>query len=124
MSSLLSPFLDLLKSPLSTGLINAVALSSLHAFFVYGLITPQSVDIRPASVELSDALSRLRFEGGDAATDELVSIRMLLVIEAIMTSAVGAELGDVEVCELLEAVLTICCQMRRGGARVFTPVVL
>jgi hypothetical protein len=75
------------------------------------------VDIRPALTSLSNALSHLQFEGSDPASDEIVLFRMLAVIDACITSEVGAQLGDVEVCELLEAVLTICCQMRRSGTR-------
>lgn len=42
-------------------------------------------------------------------------MRLLAVVEAVMVGPCGSHLGDIEVCELLEAVLTICCQMRRGG---------
>lgn len=60
-------------------------------------------------------MSHLRFEGSDPTADEAVSFRLLSVIEIIISSPTGNYLGDVDVCEMLEAVLTICCQMRRGG---------
>ena len=75
------------------------------------------MDIGPALTALSNALSRLQFEGSDPAGDETVLFRMLAVIDACITSPVGVQLGDVEICELLEAVLTICCQMRRSGTQ-------
>ncbi|KAF8329795.1 uncharacterized protein EI90DRAFT_3062037 [Cantharellus anzutake] len=114
LTSLLSPFLSLIRSPLSTGPITSTVLSSLHTFFVYGLITPTSGGIQPALSSLCTAVSRLRFEGTDPTADEIVLLRMLVVLEACLTGDVGDLLGDVEVCELLETVLTICCQMRRS----------
>lgn len=114
-TTLLAPFLALIKSPFSTGPIAYTILSSLHTFFIYGLIKPESPEFRSTLVELCDALSHLRFEGSDPTADEAVSLRLLSVIEVVMSSPTGDYLGDVEVCEMLEAVLTICCQMRRGG---------
>ncbi|KAF8306441.1 Sec7-domain-containing protein [Clavulina sp. PMI_390] len=112
--TLLNPFIDLLRSSFCTGPIAVAVLSAIRTFFTYELITPSGVDIKPALVELSDALARLRFEASDPASDEVVSLQLLKVIELMMCSPVGASLGDVEVCELLESVLTICCQMRRA----------
>lgn len=37
------------------------------------------------------------------------------VIQDCMCSDVGDNLGDIEVCEMLETVLTTCCQMRLSG---------
>ena len=113
--ALLSPFLSLIRSPLSTGPITSTVLSSLHTFFVYGLITPSSCNVRAALSSLCTTLSHLRFEGTDPTGDEIVLFRMLVVSEACLTGEVGNLLGDVEVCELLETVLTLCCQMRRSG---------
>lgn len=120
LTSLLAPFIALIRSPFSTGPITSTILISVHAFFTYGLISPSSPSVRPALVDLSDALAHLRFEGSDPAADEVVSYRLLAVIDIMMSSEVGDTLGDVEVCELLELVLTICCQMRRGGADDFS----
>jgi brefeldin A-resistance guanine nucleotide exchange factor 1 len=39
----------------------------------------------------------------------------MTVIQDCMCGSVGALLGDVEVCEMLETVLTTCCQMRLSG---------
>lgn len=115
LTSLLAPFIALIRSPFATGPISSTILLSIHAFFTYGLICPSSPLVRPALIDLSDALSHLRFEGSDPSADEVVSFRLLNVIDIMMISEVGKLLGDVEVCELLELVLTICCQMRRGG---------
>ena len=39
----------------------------------------------------------------------------MTVIQDCMCGSVGEQLGDVEVCEMLETVLTTCCQMRLSG---------
>ncbi|KAF9518905.1 hypothetical protein BS47DRAFT_1379647 [Hydnum rufescens UP504] len=113
-STLLGPFLDIIRSPLSTGPISSTALASLHTFLVYGLVSPTAADIHPALTALSNTISHIQFEGSDPASDEILLFRMLAVIDACMTGPLGPHLGDVQVCELLEAVLTICCQMRRS----------
>lgn len=41
--------------------------------------------------------------------------RIMAVIEQCMCGEVGGRLGDIEVCEMLETVLTTCCQMRLSG---------
>jgi hypothetical protein len=40
---------------------------------------------------------------------------MTVIHDCIATSSVGAFLGDVEICEMLETVLTTACQMRLSG---------
>ena len=39
----------------------------------------------------------------------------MTVIQDCMCGDVGDNLGDIEVCEMLETVLTTCCQMRLSG---------
>lgn len=39
----------------------------------------------------------------------------MTVIQDCMCSPMGDNLGDIEVCEMLETVLTTCCQMRLSG---------
>ncbi|KAH7926301.1 Sec7-domain-containing protein [Leucogyrophana mollusca] len=120
--SLLSPFFALIRSPLSTGPITSAALSSLHSFFVCGLISTNSISLDSALVELSNTVSHCKFEASDSSGDEVVLHKIMTVIHDCMCgSSVGGQLGDVEVCEMLETVLTTCCQMRlseilRGSA--------
>ncbi|KAG9318241.1 hypothetical protein JVU11DRAFT_322 [Chiua virens] len=110
---LLGPFFALIRSPISTGPITSVALSALHNFFVCGLVSARSVELEPALVELSNTVSHCKFEASDSSGDEVVLLKIMTVIHDCMVgSSVGAFLGDVEICEMLETVLTTCCQMR------------
>ncbi|KAF7440985.1 GDP/GTP exchange factor for ARF [Pleurotus ostreatus] len=110
--TLLAPFLAIIRSPLSTGPITSSALSSLHHFFVCGLISTNAMMLDTALGALSSVASHCKFEASDSSSDEIVILRIMTVIHDCLCGPVGQFLGDVEVCEMLETVLTTCCQMR------------
>ncbi|KAG9226057.1 hypothetical protein CCMSSC00406_0008719 [Pleurotus cornucopiae] len=110
--TLLAPFLAIIRSPLSTGPITSSALSSLHHFFVCGLISTNAMMLETALGALSSVASHCKFEASDSSSDEIVILRIMTVIHDCLCGPVGQFLGDVEVCEMLESVLTTCCQMR------------
>ncbi|KIK98831.1 hypothetical protein PAXRUDRAFT_823441 [Paxillus rubicundulus Ve08.2h10] len=113
LSVLLGPFFALIRSPLSTGPITSAALSALHSFFLCGLISANSLNLENALVELSATVSQCKFEASNSSGDEVVLLKIMTVIhDCMVDSSVGAFLGDVEICEMLETVLTTCCQMR------------
>lgn len=111
-----TPFFSLIRSPLSTGPITATALSAVHTFFVSGFVTPAAPGLESFLSELSNTVSHCKFEASDASGDEVVLLRIMAVIKECLCCAAGDHLGDVEVCEMLETVLTTCCQMRLSGA--------
>ena len=113
---LLAPFCAIIRSPLSTGPITSAALSALHSFFLCGLINPHSISLEAALAEVSNTVARCKFEASDMSGDEVALLKIMTVIQACMCSDVGHTLGDIEVCEMLETVLTTCCQMRLSGA--------
>jgi len=115
LTQLLAPFFAILRSPLSTGPISSAALASLHSFFVSGLITEDSPSITAALSELSSTIAHCKFEASDSSGDEVVLLRIMTVIQDSLCGSVGHGLGDIEVCEMLETVLTTCCQMRLSG---------
>ncbi|KAF8644147.1 hypothetical protein AX16_008674 [Volvariella volvacea WC 439] len=110
--TLLAPFFSIIRSPLSTGPITSAALSALHSFFVCGLISPSSISLGEALVELSSTVAHCKFEASDSSSDEVVLLKIMTVIHDCLCGSVGEHLGDVEICEMLETVLTTCCQMR------------
>lgn len=117
--TLLSPFFAMIRSPLSTGPITSAALSSLHSFFVCGLISENSLSLENALFELSSTVSNCKFEASDSSGDEVVLLKIMTVIQDCLCGNVGGILGDIEVCEMLETVLTTCCQMRLSGELLF-----
>lgn len=115
MTTLLAPFFAIIRSPLSTGPITSAALSALHSFFLCELISSNAAGLEHALVELSTTVSRCKFEASDSSGDEVVLLKIMTVIQNCMCGGVGDTLGDIEVCEMLETVLTTCCQMRLSG---------
>ena len=119
LTDLLAPFFAILRSPLSTGPITSSALSALHSFFACGLFSPDSPSIDAVLNELSSTISHCKFEASDSSGDEVVLLRIMTVIQDCLCGSVGRGLGDIEVCEMLETVLTTCCQMRLSGELSF-----
>ena len=68
-----------------------------------------------ALAELSATISQCKFEPSDSSGDEVVLFKIMAIIQDSMCSPIGRVLGDIEVCEMLETVLTTCCQMRLSG---------
>jgi len=121
---LLAPFFAIIRSPLSTGPITSTALSSLHGIFVCGLIHPGSPNLEQALLDLSSTVSHCKFEASDSSGDEVVLLKILTLIQDCLCGNVGKTLGDVEVCEMLETVLTTCCQMRLSGKQSVDEILL
>lgn len=111
---ILEPFVAVISSPTSTGPITSAALTSLSTFFITGVVVSDN-SIIPCLSELSGALSRCIFEPSDSGRDEAVLLKIIGVIRDCICSPYGSLLSDVEACEMLEKVLTICCQMRASG---------
>ncbi|KAL5635177.1 hypothetical protein ACGC1H_003018 [Rhizoctonia solani] len=108
---IVEPFVAVISTPTSTGPITTAALNAIDTFFVNGVIIPDQ-SINPCLSELSGALSRCVFEPSDSGRDEAVLLRIIAVIRDFICSPCGVHISDVEACEMLERVLTICCQMR------------
>jgi brefeldin A-resistance guanine nucleotide exchange factor 1 len=115
LTSILSPFLALIRSPITTAPITSAALMSIHSFFTCGLVSPSSPDLKPALYDLSHTISHCKFDAGSSTTDESVIFRIIAIVRECICGPVGSLLGDIEVCEMLETVLTTCCQVRLGG---------
>ncbi|KAI0807169.1 Sec7-domain-containing protein [Fomes fomentarius] len=112
LSTLIFPFLAIIRSPLSTGPITSAALTALHNFFICGLFYPDAISLPSSLAELSSALSSCKFEASDSSGDEVTLLKIMTVIRDAMCGSVGRSLGDIEICEMLETVLTTSCQMR------------
>ncbi|TFK54814.1 Sec7-domain-containing protein [Heliocybe sulcata] len=112
LSSILAPFFAIIRSQLSTGPITSAALSALHTFFVCGLISSDSPGVDKVLTELSSTVAHCKFDASDSSGDEVVLLKIMMVIQDCMCGSTGNLLGDVEICEMLETVLTTCCQMR------------
>ncbi|CAO3610737.1 unnamed protein product [Cunninghamella echinulata] len=109
---LLNPFLEIIRSGNTTGPIAGTALGSIEKFLSYGIIGLHNPNIAFAMNALSSAATHCKFEASDSASDELVLLRMLQVLQIALTSDCGQVLSDEAVCEMMETGLSMCCQLR------------
>ncbi|KAI4211594.1 MAG: hypothetical protein LQ351_005635 [Letrouitia transgressa] len=61
---------------------------------------------------LSAAVTHCRFQASDSAADETVLLRILRIMEGMLSGPGGELLGDESVCEMMETGLSMCCQVR------------
>ncbi|KAI9264555.1 hypothetical protein EDC94DRAFT_605499 [Helicostylum pulchrum] len=128
--SLLDPFLEVILSRNTTGPIARTALGSVEKFLHYGIIGVNNPRVSAAMNKISSAATNCKFEASDAASDELVLLRMLQVLQMAITSECGQVLSDEAVCEMMETGLSMCCQMRlsemlrRSAEHVMTNMVI
>ena len=110
--SLLHPFLQVIRSSSTSAPITSLALISITKFFAYNLIGRESPRLSLGMQLLSAAITHCRFEASDSAADETVLLRILKLMEGMLSGPGGDLLGDESVCEMMETGLSMCCQMR------------
>ncbi|KAJ1955520.1 GDP/GTP exchange factor for ARF, partial [Linderina pennispora] len=109
---LFDPFLLVIRDAETTGPITRCTLVSVQRFLAHGIIDFGRSAAAPVFLELARAVTQCRFEATDAASDEAVLMQILNVLSAIVLSPGGHHLTDVVVCEIMETVLSMSCQMR------------
>lgn len=85
---------------------------AITKFFSYNLISPNSPRLSLAMQSLSTAITHCRFEASDSAADEIVLLRILKLMEGMLSGPGGDLLSDESVCEMMETGLSMCCQSR------------
>lgn len=110
--ALLHPFLQVIRSSSTSASITSLAVIAITKFFAYNLITLQSPRIALAMQLLSAAITHCRFEASDSSADEIVLLRILKLMESMLSRPEGSVLGDESVCEMMETGLSMCCQSR------------
>ncbi|KAF2754597.1 Sec7-domain-containing protein [Pseudovirgaria hyperparasitica] len=110
--SLLHPFLQVIRSSSTSAPITSLALIAITKFLSYNIISRESPRLSEAMQLLSAAITNCRFEASDPATDEIVLLRILKLMEGIISAPGGDLLGDESVCGMMETGLSMCCQPR------------
>ncbi|KAL4872680.1 hypothetical protein BDV12DRAFT_161990 [Aspergillus spectabilis] len=110
--ALLHPFLQVVRSSSTSAAITSLSLLALTKFFSYKIIDRNSPRISMAMQLLSAAITHCRFEASDSAADEIVLLRILKLMEGMLSGPEGELLGDESVCEMMETGLSMCCQVR------------
>ncbi|OAX83989.1 hypothetical protein ACJ72_01652 [Emergomyces africanus] len=110
--ALLHPFLQVIRSSSTSAPITSLALVSITKFFAYNIINRDSPRLSMALQLLSAAITHCRFEASDTSADEIVLLRILKLMEGMLSRPEGELLGDESVCEMMETGLSMCCQVR------------
>jgi len=110
--ALLHPFLQVIRSSSTSATITSLAVISITKFLNYNLVTIHSPRISTAMHLLSAAITHCRFEASDTAADEVVLLRILRLMELVITRPEGSLLGDESICEMMSTGLSMCCQTR------------
>lgn len=110
--SLLHPFLQVISASATSAPITSLALIAITKFFSYNLISRNSPRLALAMQSLSSAITHCRFEASDSAADEIVLLRILNLMEGMISGPGGDLLCDESVCEMMETGLSMCCQSR------------
>ncbi|XP_015172335.1 PREDICTED: Golgi-specific brefeldin A-resistance guanine nucleotide exchange factor 1 [Polistes dominula] len=111
-SVFLAPFLEIIRSEETTGLITSFALSAINKFISYGFVNPDHSTIATCVEAIADAVTHARFVGSDASGDGVVLMRILQVLKALMLSPAGDYLSDESVCEIMLSCFRICFETR------------
>lgn len=111
-SSLLQPFLQVIRSSSTTAPITSLALIAITKMLAYNIINPQSPNFSYGMQLLASTVTHCRFEGDNSPSDEVVFLRILKLMEDMICGPSGEVLGDQSVCEMMECALSICCHLR------------
>lgn len=111
-SSLLQPFLQVIRSSSTTAPITSLALIAITKMLAYNIINPQSPNFSYGMQLLASTVTHCRFEGDNTPSDEVVFLRILKLMEDMICGPSGEVLGDQSVCEMMECALSICCHLR------------
>lgn len=108
--SLLHPFLQVIQASAIAAPITSLALVAITKFFEYNLISLESPRLAVAMQSLSDAITHCKFEATNSPTDEIVLLRILRLMEIMMSGPGGDLLSDGSMCQIMETGLSMCCQ--------------
>lgn len=111
-NTFLAPFLEVIRSEHTNGIVTGQALAAVGKFLSYGLINPNSLTAPGAVRSIADSVNGTRFVGTDAGSDEVVLFRILQVLRALLLTSVGVLVSDESVCVLLQSCFRICFEKR------------
>lgn len=109
---IVKPFLEVIRTEETSGLITGECLSSLQKFLMHGFFTLNSCNGISALGEIAEAISHCRFEATDSGKDEIVLSKLLSVQSACLDCECGAYLSDHVVWDMFQTSLRIYYQMK------------
>jgi brefeldin A-resistance guanine nucleotide exchange factor 1 len=109
---MLHPFLQVIRYKSISAPITSLALIAVTKFLSYGIIGHDSPRLAEAMQQLSFAITDCRYEASDTPADDIVLLRILRLMEILISGRGGEVLSDESVCKMMETGLSMCCQAR------------
>jgi len=110
--SYLEPFLLVVESEKTSGIITGAAISSLNKFLLYGLIHRDSLRAKEAINGIALGVSRCRFEETHRDTDEMVLMKLMELLEYTLRCDAGHLISGENVWKMVQTCYSISCQVR------------
>lgn len=112
--TLLQPFLLTIELSLTLGVVTTLALSAVAKMIRYEIILLHSRNIASALQQLTLSLTHCRFEASDQNTDDSVLLKVLRLLETIVTSPLSVLLSNPVLSEVIHTCLSLACNKRRS----------
>lgn len=97
-----NPFLYVIESPHTNGVITSQAISSINKFLLYEFVTKQSPRAKEAINRISEAISKCCFEETHREGDEMVLMKLLELLEYCLRCKVGCLITDRNVWQMIQ----------------------
>mgnify|MGYP006905986854 FL=1 len=111
----LNPFLDVIRSDETGAPITGVALSAIYKILVLEVFDPFTAHVAEAIHDIVDAVTSCRFEVTDLASEEVVLMKILQVLVAIMKHSASDLLSDHDVCLVVNTCFRVVHQAVSKG---------
>eukprot|EP00160_Parvularia_atlantis_P020024 Unigene8112_Nuclearia_a/m.24881 Unigene8112_Nuclearia_a/g.24881 ORF Unigene8112_Nuclearia_a/g.24881 Unigene8112_Nuclearia_a/m.24881 type:complete len:1453 (-) Unigene8112_Nuclearia_a:30-4388(-) len=111
-SVVVEPFLDIIRSDVTTGPVIGAALSAVEKLLNYQLIHPRQDNVAEVMGDVAVAVTHCKFEATDQVADEVVLTRILHVLKACLASPAGVALSNEMVAQILTTCFQLCFQTR------------
>ncbi|KAI9295379.1 Sec7-domain-containing protein [Neoconidiobolus thromboides FSU 785] len=111
--ALLTPFMDIIKNPDTSGSLTGVALSGIESFLTSNILNPITPNISQALKQLTESIISCKFEAGESGTDDITILKIVQVMELLLKDEyLILYLSIKEVKSILKAVINLACQLK------------
>lgn len=104
----LEPFLKIIKSDKTSGIVTGLALSTVYKVLTYGLLDGGREEVADIVEKIADTVTHTRFVGADVASDGAVLLKVVQILRLLMVSPEGRYLSNESICEIMLSCFRIC----------------
>ncbi|OQR85972.1 hypothetical protein ACHHYP_11123 [Achlya hypogyna] len=110
--NVLEPFVHVIESEKTSGIITGAAVSSLNKFLLYGLIPADGLRATEAINRIALCVSRCRFEETHRDVDESVLMKLMELLECCVRCEAGRLISGDNIWKMVHTCYSISCQPR------------